>query len=144
MALMDIEAEKIGVKRITLRRNGVHGMLSVGSFASADSSIKRWTSSSRGIIKCEFEIVYNDDSVYAGALEAALAPGKQATLTSHLRSIVRSCESLCGPAAPHPPIRGSASKGRFVLPVQLREHYEIDDHCLDFYIANKPRTVRQA
>ena len=61
-------------------------MAVVGSFATADNFLMAWCSSSRGSLRCEFEIEYLDEHTLKGEYKAFRRKDGRVSLSHHIRS----------------------------------------------------------
>jgi hypothetical protein len=90
-ALGDAEnPEKIGVRRIRLKKSSIGAHALAGSFATADNYLMAWCRASKGWLTCEFEIEYLDGYVLKGEYKKYRRKSGRLSLSSYIRSAIRS------------------------------------------------------
>lgn len=98
-----ISDEKIGIKKIKLVKSEIGTIAVVGSFANADNFLMAWCSSSRGWLRCEFEIEYLDEHILKGEYKTFRRKDGRVSLSHHIRStlgkILRNIDSVENPEA---------------------------------------------
>jgi hypothetical protein len=126
--------EKIGIRKIKLVKPGKGTMAVVGSFATADNFLMEWCSSSRGWLKCKFEIEYLDEHILKGEYKTFRKKDGRVSLSHHIRStfekMLKRSDPLSGPDAIPDNLEiqfwmgNSSSKIRF----DFLERYETEDN----------------
>ena len=114
-----LEQEKIGVRSIRVIERKLGSTAIVGTFFSAERMLLGWSNQCKGVLDCEFEILYHDGYRISGAYRFRCRNGRRPGLMQFVRTTAAGLDHGAGC---HGRVDGLAQR-----PAAFLAAYETDD-----------------
>jgi hypothetical protein len=87
--------EKIGVHSIRVMERCLGATAIVGTFFAAERTLHGWSHRREGVLRCDFEILYNDGCKISGAYHFTCKAGRRPALMESVRATARGEQGCC-------------------------------------------------